>query len=356
MPAQMDAAALAFLKDMLHTPSPSGYERPIQDVVRKFAATFADDVHTDWHGNVTATVNPTGSPRIMLAGHCDQIGLMVKHIDDKGFLWVHAIGGWDPMVLLGQSVQVWTKSGPLPGVIARKPIHLLTADERKVVPEIKNLWVDLGVKNGDEARELVAIGDAITVTLGYRDMRNGLAMSPAMDNKVGVWTVMTAAQRAAKRNPKAAVFAVTTVQEEIGLRGVQTSSYRIEPQLGIVVDVTHATDCPTIDENQYGRIKLGQGPVLYRGPNVNPVVFERLTKAAKAAEMPVQVNGIAVPASNDAAELQLCRAGVAVGLVCIPNRYMHSPVEMVSLDDLDRAAELIARFCASVTPACDFTP
>jgi tetrahedral aminopeptidase len=352
----MDAAAIAFLKDMLHTPSPSGYERPIQDVVRKFAATFADDVHTDTHGNVTAAVNPAGSPRIMLAGHCDQIGLMVKHIDDKGFLWVHAIGGWDPMVLLGQSVQVWTKSGPILGVIARKPIHLLTQDERKVVPEIKNLWVDLGVKNGDEARELVMIGDPITVTLGYQELRNGLAMSPAMDNKVGVWTVMTAAQRVAKRNPKAAVFAVSTVQEEIGLRGVQTSAYRIEPQLGIVVDVTHATDCPTIDENQYGRVKLGQGPVLYRGPNVNPVVFERLTQEAKAAEMPVQVNGIAVPASNDAAELQLSRSGVAVGLVCIPNRYMHSPVEMVSLDDLDRAAELIARFCASVKPTCDFTP
>ena len=139
---------------------------------------FASDVATDWHGNVTVSVNPQGSPRIMLAGHCDQIGLLVKHIDDKGFLWVHAIGGWDPQILLGQSVQVWTKVGPVPGVIARKPIHLLTQDERKVVPEIKNLWVDIGAKNGDEARELIGIGDPITVTLGYRELRNGLAMSP----------------------------------------------------------------------------------------------------------------------------------------------------------------------------------
>ncbi len=349
-------AGLAFLKELLAAPSPSGYERPVQDVVRTFAATFADSVDTDWHGNVIAAVNPAGTPRIMLAGHCDQIGLLVKNIDDRGFLWVHAIGGWDPQVLLGQSVQVWTKSGPLSGVIARKPIHLLTADERKVVPEIKNLWVDLGVANGDEARELVAIGDPITVTLGFREMRNGLVSGAAMDNKVGVWTVMTAAQRAAERHPQAAIFAVSTVQEEIGLRGVQTSAHRVDPHLGIVVDVTHATDCPTIDENQYGRVKLGQGPVLYRGPNVNPAVLSRLQEQARAGEIPTQVNGIATAASNDAAELQLSRSGVAVGLVCIPNRYMHSPVEMVSLRDLDHAAELIARFCATVTAKCDFTP
>jgi endoglucanase len=352
----MDPQALQFLKDMLHTPSPSGYERPIQDVVRRFAESFASEVTTDWHGNVTAAVNPQGSPRIMLAGHCDQIGLLVKHIDDKGFLWVHAIGGWDPQILLGQSVQVWTRSGPVAGVIARKPIHLLTADERKTVPEIKNLWVDIGVTGGDEARELVGIGDPITVTLGYRELRNGLAMSPAMDDKVGVWTVMTAARRAAERNPKAAVFAVSTVQEEIGLRGVQTAAFRIAPQLGIVVDVTHATDCPTIDENQFGRVRLGQGPVVFRGPNVNPVVFETLRREADAAQIPLQVNGLAVPASNDAAELQLSREGVAVGLVCIPNRYMHSPVELVSLRDLDQAAELIARFCVAVGPESNFTP
>lgn len=348
--------SLSFLRQLLDAPSPSGYERPIQEVVRKFAADFADDVQTDWHGNVIAAVNPGGFPKIMLAGHCDQIGLLVKHIDDRGFLWVQAIGGWDPQVLLGQSVEVWTKSGPHPGVIARKPIHLLTADERKVVPEVRNLWVDLGVRNGEEARELVAIGDPITVGRGFRELRNGLASAASMDNKVGVWTVMTAAKRAAERNPQAAIFAVSTVQEEIGLRGVQTSAHRIAPHLGIVVDVTHATDCPTIDENQYGRVKLGMGPVVYRGPNVNHEVLSRLQAEARAAEIPVQLNSIATPASNDAAQLQLAGAGVAVGLVCIPNRYMHSPVEMVSLHDLDHAAELIARFCSSVTPQCDFTP
>ena len=352
----MNDTALQFLKDLLHAPSPSGYERPVQDVVRRYASTFSKDVRTDWHGNVTIAVNPSGSPRIMLAGHCDQIGLLVKHIDDKGFLWVHAIGGWDPQVLIGQDVQVWAKAGPIAGVIARKPIHLQSPEDRKVVPEIKNLWVDIAVKDGDEARSLVSIGDPITVVLGFRELRNGLAAAPGMDNKVGAWTVISAAERISQRNPKAAVFAVSTVQEEIGLRGVQTSAHQIDPQLGIVVDVTHATDCPSIDENQYGRIKLGKGPVLYRGPNVNPVVFDRLVAQASTLQIPIQVNGLATAASNDAAQLQLTRGGVATGLVCIPNRYMHSPVEVVSLEDLDNAAELIAAFCLSVDSQSDFTP
>lgn len=345
-----------FLKDLLHAPSPSGFERPVQNVVREYARSFGAEVRTDWHGNVIVAVNPGGSPRIMLAGHCDQIGLLVKHIDDRGFLWVHAIGGWDPQVLIGQAVQVWTRQGPISGVIARKPIHLLSPEERKVVPEIKNLWVDIAVRDGEEARSLVDIGDPITVQLGFRPLRNNLVCGPAMDNKVGVWTVITAARRVAEGNPQAAVYAVSTVQEEIGLRGVQTSAFQIDPQLGIVVDVTHATDCPTVEESQFGRVKVGQGPVLYRGPNVNPVVLERLQQQAGTSGIPTQLNGLAVPASNDAAQLQLSRGGVATGLVCIPNRYMHSPVEVVSLDDLDHAATLIAKFCLSVTPECDFTP
>jgi tetrahedral aminopeptidase len=352
----MQEPQLQFLKDLLHAPSPSGYERPVQDVVRRYASGFADEVKTDWHGNVIAAVNPSGSPRIMLAGHCDQIGLLVKHIDDKGFLWIHAIGGWDPQVLVGQSVQVWTKSGAVPGVIARKPIHLQSPDDRKTVPEIKNLWVDIAANDGDDARSVVGIGDPITVTLGYRELRNGLAAAPGMDNKVGAWTVISAAERVSRGNPQAAVFAVSTVQEEIGLRGVQTSAFQIDPQLGIVVDVTHATDCPTIDENQFGRVKVGKGPVLYRGPNVNPVIFDQLVQRAETAEIPIQINGLATAASNDAAQLQLTRGGVATGLVCIPNRYMHSPVEVVSLADLDRAAELIATFCLSVETTSDFTP
>jgi tetrahedral aminopeptidase len=352
----MNGTALEFLKDLLRSPSPSGYEWPVQNVVRAFVADFADEVTTDWHGNVIAAVNPGGSPRIMLAGHCDQIGLMVKHIDDNGYLRVHPIGGWDVQMLIGQNMVVWTKTGPVAGVIARKAIHLLTPDERKTVPEMKDLWIDIGAKNGNEARDLVAVGDPVTFELGFRALRNDLAAAPGMDNKVGAWTVMTALQQVAQGSPQAAVFAVSTVQEEIGLRGAITSAFSIEPHLGIAVDVTHATDCPTVDENQHGRVKLGQGPVVYRGPNVNPVVFDRLMSLSRDHDIAVQAGGLSKPAGNDGNVMQISRGGVATGLVTIPNRYMHSPVEVVSLKDLEAAATLIGHFCLSVDSQSDFTP
>ncbi len=352
----MDARSLQFLKNLLETPSPSGYERPIQDVVRGFVGTFADEVKTDWHGNVIAAVNPAGSPRIMLAGHCDQIGLMVKHIDDKGYLRVTPIGGWDVQTLIGQKLQVWTRSGAVPGVIARRAIHLMTPEERKSVPEMKDLWIDIGATGGDEARELIAIGDPVTLELGLREMRNGLASAPGMDNRVGVWVVMKALEQVAGGNCRAAVFGVSTVQEEIGLRGVQTSAFTVEPKIGIAVDVTHATDCPSIDENQFGRVKLGGGPVVFRGPNINPVVFDRLTDLAQRHEIPVQRAGLSAAASNDGAALQVSRGGPATGIVSIPNRYMHSPVEMVSFRDLEHAAALIAHFCLTIDDQSDFTP
>ena len=352
----MDDRSLQFLKDLLTAPSPSGYEQPIQEVVRRFAGPFADQLTTDWHGNVIAAVNPTGSPRIMLAGHCDQIGLMIKHIDDKGFLWVDVIGGWDIQMLIGQNMIVWGRSGPVQGVISRKAIHLLSADDRKKVPEIKDLWIDIGVKTKAEAQEHVAVGDPVTFTLEFRELRNGIAAAPGMDNKVGAWVVMNALRQVAERRPQAAVFAVSTVQEEIGLRGAITSTYSIDPQLGIAVDVTHATDCPTMDCKQHGEVNLGDGPVLYRGPNINPVMWKQLVELAEGQSIPFQISGLSKPAGNDANAMQIVRGGLATGIVAIPNRYMHSPVELVSLTDLENAAKLIAEFCLSLTAESDFTP
>jgi tetrahedral aminopeptidase len=352
----MDDHALAFLKDLLHAPSPSGYEQPVQAVIRNYVGAFADDVRTDWHGNVIASVNPAGTPRIMLAGHCDQIGLMVKHIDERGFVWVDSIGGWDIQMLIGQNVVIWGRNGAIPGVIARKPIHLLSQEDRKKVPELKDLWIDIGVKDREEAKQIVALGDPVTFELGFRLLRNNLAAAPGMDNKVGAWVVMTALQQVAAAAPKAAVFAVSTVQEEIGLRGAQTSAYAIDAQLGIAVDVTHATDCPTLDTKQYGEVSLGAGPMLYRGPNVNPVVHRRLLELAEANKIPAQTGGMSRAASNDANVMQISRGGLATGIVAIPNRYMHSPVEVISLTDLENAAKLIAAFCLSVTSQSDFTP
>ncbi|MFK7777892.1 MAG: M42 family metallopeptidase [Gimesia sp.] len=352
----MDAQSLDFLKNLLHSPAPSGYEGPIQEVVREYVGSFADEVKTDIHGNVIATVNPDAKRRVMLAGHCDQIGLLVQYIDDDGYLWANLIGGWDIQMLLGQNMQVHTASGPVHGVIARKAIHLLTPEERKTVPEIKDLWIDIGAKSGDEARELIAIGDPITFELRFRPMLNQLASAPGMDNRVGVWVVMEALRQVSKKAPHVGVYSVSTVQEEIGLRGARTSAFSIEPEVGIAVDVTHATDCPTISKKAHGDIKVGGGPVVYRGPNVNPVVFSTLSQLASENEIDCQINSISRPAGNDANAMQINQGGMATGIVAIPNRYMHSPVEVISLDDLDRAACLLAEFCLSIDETTSFIP
>jgi len=352
----MDSSAFDFLKQILETPSPSGYERPVQELVRAYARSFADDVRTDLHGNVIAGKNVNAPLRVMLAGHCDQIGFLVQYVDADGFLYVQPIGGWDPIQLVGQRLTVWAAGGPIVGIVARKPIHLLTDEERKQVPKIKDLWVDIGAKNKDEAAGLVRIGDPVTLELGYQAMRNNLANSPAMDDKVGVWVVLEALRRAAQGPLNCAVFAVSTVQEEIGLRGAQTSAFGIDPQVGIAVDVTHATDCPTIDKKTEGDIALGKGPVVYRGPNMSPVVVQRLLDAAAGKEIPFQLAASGRATGTDANTIQTNRAGVATGLVSIPNRYMHSAVETISLDDIDRAADLIAAFLTNLSGKDDFTP
>ncbi len=352
----MEDASLTFLKTLLQTPSPSGYERGIQDVVRGWAAPLAHQVRTDRHGNVIAALNPEGQPRIMLAGHCDQIALMVQHIDDGGFLYVQPIGGWDMQILLGQNLTVWTKSGPVNGVVSRKAPHLLTSEERKKIPEFTDIWVDIGAKDKKDAEDLAAPGDSVTFDLTCRDLRNGMITSPGLDDKVGVWTVMETLRHLSGQPLQAAVFCVSTVQEEIGLRGAATSAYGIHPTVGIAVDVTHATDTPSNDKKQLGESKVGGGPVVFRGPNINPHVHDRLLEAAKKLELAVQVRGAPKATGTDANAIQLARDGVATGLVGIPNRYMHSPVEVVSLDDLDRAARLLTQFCLSAAPQTNWIP
>src|SRR5262249_36738293 len=328
----------SFLKQLLHTPSASGFEHDIQNVVRAWASQYADDVRTDRHGNVLAVLNTGGGPRVMLAGHCDQIALMVQHVDENGYLYVQPIGGWDMQILLGQNLTVWAKDGPVNAVVSRKATHLLTGDERNKVPQFTDVWVDIGAKDRKEAEALVTPGDAVTFALEYRDLRNGLATSPAMDDKVGVWVVMEALRLLKGRPLQASIYCVSTVQEEIGLRGATTSSYGIHPTVGIAVDVSHATDTPGNDKKLLGDVKLGGGPAIFRGPNINPHVYERLHETAMAHEIPVQVRGAPRATGTDANAIQLARDGVAAGLVGIPNRYMHSPVEVVSLDDLERAA------------------
>jgi endoglucanase len=353
----LDPTALGFFKTLLETPSPSGYEGGVQRFVRDYVKDFADEVRTDLHGNVIVVSNPDAPLRVMLAGHCDQIGLIVQHVDDDGFLYLQQIGGWDPQVLIGQRMTVWTDAGPVFGVIGRKPIHLLTEDERKQVPKMKDLWLDIGAANKEEALKVVRIGDAVTVELGFHDARNNLAVSPAMDDKAGCWVVIEALRRACQGGKlTCGLYAVSTVQEELGLRGARTSAFGIDPQVGVAVDVTHATDCPSVEKKEEGDVRLGKGPVIHRGPNMNHKVVQRLIQAADENQIPYQLAACGKATGTDANAIQVNRSGVATGLVSIPNRYMHSPVEMISLDDLDRAADLLARFAENLGPDAEFTP
>ena len=355
----MDAKPFEFLTRLLETPSPSGYEHRIQAIVRQYVAEFADTVTTDVHGNVIVGRNVEAPFRVMLAGHCDQIGMVITHIDDSGFLYAQPIGGWDPQQLVGQRMVVWPRLGQapdgVPAVISRKPIHLLNDEERKQVVKLEDLWLDIGVGSAQQARELVAVGDPVTLKLGFQAMQNKVANSPGMDNRTGLWVVLEALRRCGPRLD-CAVFAVSTVAEEIGLRGATTSAFGVEPHVGIAVDVTHATDVPSSDRRQVGDIRLGRGPVVFRGPNMNHGVVDRLTHVAAESRIRYQTAALGRAASNDSNVLQISRAGVATGLVSIPNRYMHSAVETVDLEDLDDAADLLSQFLNSIRADDDFTP
>ncbi|MCS7465918.1 M42 family metallopeptidase [Stieleria sp. ICT_E10.1] len=356
----MQDNARAFFEQAIATPSPSGYEERIQKLIRDYITPHADRVRIDVHGNLIAEVGNGDGPRLMLAGHCDQIGMLVSHIDENGFVYAQTIGGWDPQQLIGQAMSIWTDSGEVPAVISRKPIHLLNNDERKKVVGLDEMWLDVGANNDQQARQKIRIGDPITLDLQLRPLMNSLVSGPGMDNKTGMWTVIEALRRAKELAGAGGIgchlHSVSTVQEEIGLRGAKTAAGGIHPDVAIAVDVTHASDCPTIDKNKQGDLRLGGGPVIFRGPNINPKVATRLIELAEANNIPYQLAAIGRATPNDANVLQLHGAGVATGLVAIPNRYMHSAVEAISLEDIDHVAQLLAHFAAALTADDDFTP
>ena len=352
----MDAQSRKFLDQLLTTPGTSGYEVDVQKVVRDYLAGFADAISTDLHGNVIACKNPGREMRVMFAGHCDQIGLIVSHIDDLGFLYFQRIGGWDPNQLIGQRLSVWTKSGPVNGVCSRKAIHLLDDKERETPLELKDLWIDIGSKNREESESKVQIGDSVTLQLGLQEMANDMINAPACDDRSGLWVCVEAFRRADPAKLNCSLYVASTVAEEIGLRGAQTAAFSIDPHVGIAVDVTHATDCPTIDQRQQGEVSIGGGPVVFRGPNMNPQVVQRLTDISEKRKSPFQVAAIGRAASNDSNALQVSRGGVAAGCIGVPNRYMHSAVEVISLNDIEDAANLLAEFAVSCDDPAEFIP
>lgn len=348
--------SLSFLKRLLDAPGPSGFESQPAKVWRDEATTFAD-VTRDVAGNSIAVVHPDGAPTIMLAGHIDEIGVIVTWIDDDGFVHIGAIGGWDPQVLVGQRIRFLGKQGDVFGVVGRKPIHLLKGDERDKASKMTDLWVDVGAATRDEALALLDIGDPGVIDARALELPNGRLVSRAIDDRIGAFIVLEAARRYAAQPGAARVVAVATTQEEIGYHGggALISATRIGPAMAIAVDVTHATDHPGAEKKEIGDHRLGGGPVLARGSVISPVVYRLLRDAAAKLGIPTTVQAAGRDTSTDADFIHIAREGIATGLVSVPNRYMHSPGEMVSLADIEHTAALLAATCRAVSPDTDFT-
>lgn len=351
----------AFLTRLLDTPGPSGFEVAPARVWREEAARFASEVSVDVLGNSRATLNPGGSPRVMLAGHIDEIGLMVTHVDEDGFLYFDGIGGWDPQVLVAQRIRILTRKGEVRGVIGKKPIHLMKPDEREQASKINTLWIDVGARSGSEAAEWgVRVGDPAVIDARLLEMGNRRIVSRSIDNRIGAYVVLEAVRLLAEGQAEisAEVTAVATTQEEIGHHGggARVSAYHLDPQVALVVDVTFATDAPGVEKKEQGEHRLGSGPVLARGSATHPSVFERLAETAEREGIPFSIQANPKQTSTDADAIYLSRAGVATAVISVPNRYMHSPSEMVSLDDLEATARLIAAFCRGLAADTDFTP
>lgn len=351
----------SFLKTLLDTPGPSGFETAPARIWRREAERFADRVEVDISGNSIATLNAEGDPRIMLTGHIDEIGLMVTHMDEDGFLYLEAIGGWDPQVLVGQRLRILTRNGDVPGVIGKKPIHLIKGDEKEKASKLTDLWVDIGVKDRDEAAERgIRVGDPAVVDAPLVELGNNRIVSRSVDNRIGAYVVLEALRYLADGADRltASVMAVASTQEEIGYygSGARASAFALDPQIALVVDVTFATDTPGMEKKELGDHRLGGGPVLSRGSATHPLLFERLAAVAEAEDIPYTIQAQPRYSFTDADHLHLTRAGIATALISIPNRYMHSPNEIVSLDDLDAAARLIAAFVRGVEPGTEFVP
>ena len=352
----MRAESLAFLKKLLSTPSPSGFETKIQKICRDYVDPYADEIYKDVHGNQFAVRNPKAPLRVMLAGHVDEIALMINHIDDKGYLGFVAIGGIDASVLDGQRVDIHTESGALAGVIGRRAIHLTDEADRGKPLVLHKLWIDIGAKNKKEAQKHVAIGDPATIAVGHLTLLNGRMVARAMDDRIGAFVILEAMRLIAGKKIDCAVYCVTTVQEEIGLRGAATSAYGCNPHVGIAVDVSHATDHPDCDSKRFGFFELDAGPMISRGPNINPKLAGQLVSVAKKKKIPYQMEAAPRGTGTDANAIQLSRGGVATALISVPNRYMHSPVEMISLKDAENCAKLIAEWILTAKAGMNFIP
>jgi putative aminopeptidase FrvX len=355
-----ETAVPRLLLDLLGAHGPSGYETPAAEVWLKAAGKFAE-VSTDTIGTPLARVaakhgSAQPSRRLLVMGHIDEIGLIVTHIDDDGYLWFQPVGGWDAQILVGQRVVLATSVGEVKGVVGKKPIHLLREEDRKKVAELRELHIDIGARDGAHARELVRIGDVAVIDADPVSLQAGRLVSRAMDNRIGSFVALQAARLVAEAGGgKWELAAVAVAQEEITFGGSRTSAFSLRPDAAIVIDVTHATDAPGVEVKELGKHELGSGPVLTRGSTIHPKLFELLFETATEEKIPFTVEASARATGTDADAVHLSRAGVPTALVSIPLRYMHSPVELVQLDDVHAAARLIAAAALRLDGEASFT-
>lgn len=354
----MRAESLEFLKSIVNVPSPSGYEEHAAEIYRQYTKGFADKVWTDVHGNTYAALNPDAEMKIMLAGHMDEIGFIIHYISEEGLLYFSGIGGHDSIIPVGQRVWVHGKER-VPGIIGRKAIHLLDEDERKRKPELKDLWIDIGATSREEVEAVISLGDVVTFQYEFQQLMGDRATARGFDNKMGSMIVAEAVRILKEDGGLDAgvgVYAVATVQEEIGLRGARTASFNLAPQSGLAVDVNHAIDYPSVSKTRYGQLDTGKGPSVMRGANANPIVFKMITEACQEEGIPYQVDVAPGGTGTDGNAMQMNMGGMAVGIVGVPLRYMHTPCELLSLTDVENCARLMAAYCRKVKPDTDFTP
>ncbi|HTP65199.1 MAG TPA: M42 family metallopeptidase [Geobacteraceae bacterium] len=348
-----------FLQKLVAAPSPSGYEQPAQRVFREYVESFAE-VSVDVLGSVHARIRGARKnvPRVMLIGHSDEIGFQVKYIDDNGFIYFGAIGGVDPHLVPGQRVHIHGRKRVLIGVVGKKPIHLMDPKDRESVIRLDSQYIDIGAENKKDSEQLVRVGDAVTFAGGLEKLHGDRVTARGFDDKAGSFVVAEVLRQvaAAAKKPPVELYGVSSVQEEIGLRGGVTSSYSINPDIGICVEVDFSTDQPDVEKKHNGEVGLGKGPILPRGPNINPALFELLADTAEREKISVQFTGIPKATGTDANVMQISRGGMATALVKIPLRYMHTPVEVLSLADLESAVRLITATLYRISDKEAFIP
>jgi endoglucanase len=341
-----------FLRTLLNTPSPPGHEARGQRVWLDYVKSFADETFTDAHGNAVAILNKGGSPRLMMAGHADEIAMAVNWIDDNGYIYVRKLGGVDPAITKAQRVSIHTRNGPVKGVVGNVAPHLIReeGDKDRKAPKIHELFVDIGVKTRKDAEKLVRVGDPITLNDEFELLRNDLAIARGFDNRIGTFAVAEALRllAAEKGRLHAEVNAVSNIMEEVGLFGARQIAYTLKPDVALVVDVTHATDYPTVNKAQHGDIAIGRGPTLTHGVSSHPAIVARLEQVAEQKKIRVQHEAVSASSGTDTDAIFWTRGGIPSALISLPNRYMHSPVELVSLKDLEQIPELMAAFALSL--------